>query len=106
MRWLCHSIDHHFRLKRFQMASVLSVNGQQPTLVKCERWQAFLKSLYLVHFANMAVRWFSHSIDHHFPLKHFQMASVLSVSSQQPILVKCERWQAFLKSLYLVHFVF
>ena len=37
MRWVCHLIDHHFRLKqllkiRYQMAAALSVSRQQHTL--------------------------------------------------------------------------
>ena len=51
MRWVCHLIDHQFRLKQlltfcFPMATVLSDSRQHLTLVKCERWQAFLKKAY------------------------------------------------------------
>ena len=52
MRLVCHLIAHHFHLKqplkfRFQWLLYFQTAENNPPLLNAERWQAFLKSLYL-----------------------------------------------------------
>ena len=68
MRWVCHLIAHHFHLKQlpkscFQMASVLSVSRQQPTLFKCWKMASFFEKLILGTLLwLMVICWYSYLI--------------------------------------------